>query len=100
VPEKSLFEIAEERVCRRFPAPKYDPMTAGIGGLAITAASVGVFVTLAGLDTDAFGGASAITAIAGFLLPYLYYRHEHSQHSMKVAKEYERLIREQDAKGS
>ena len=94
--ERSLFEIAEANVNKRIPKPKYEPMSAGIAGMAVAAAVVLILTTAAALDRDVFGNAIAITAAVGFTAPYFYVRSQHSRYTMEVVSERVRLIEQEE----
>jgi hypothetical protein len=68
-------KLAEDRAQQRAPKPKYEPMIAGITGLMLTSVVCSTFMALAGLDTENFTQAVAITSTLGFATPFFYIRH-------------------------
>jgi predicted CDP-diglyceride synthetase/phosphatidate cytidylyltransferase len=69
------------------PAPKHEPFMGGIAGTVIASGVVAVFTGLAGLPTEAFGQATTIMAVLGFVGPWLYLTDQQKKHNLAVQNE-------------
>ena len=74
------------------PKPTMDKTEAGLRGAAICGCAAIAFALFAGLDVEDFPGAFVSTILAGFALPYLYFRSKANQHHKAYAAEFTRLL--------
>lgn len=86
-----LHTLATSLAQKHTPAPLYDPLQGGIAGSVVTSGVVAVFLFVAGKPTEAFGQATTIMAVLGFLAPWLYLRSQGNKHKLAVAQELEQL---------
>ena len=73
------------------PKPTMDKTEAGGRGAMISGFATLAFTLLAGLDVEDFPIAFALTILAGFAVPYLYFRSKEHQHYKAYAAEFTRL---------
>jgi hypothetical protein len=89
--ERNLWQEAEQKVSENSSDIYHDPMDAGVKGFAIVAIGIIVFAALAGMDIEKFGGSFFLTSVAGFAVPYFYFRAGQNKRSKKIYEEYQRL---------
>jgi hypothetical protein len=94
---KSLIEQAEERVVKFSPAPKHQPVDAGVGGVFVTGMVLAPFLGFSGIEAESVAGAFITTVALGFACPYLFFRSAWKKHHQKVMAEYRQLKDKKDA---
>lgn len=89
-----MYDTARQRAEIYAPAPKHEPIIAGMAGMMIATVVVFVFLILSGLDLEDFRRAAASTIVIGFLLPFAYFKHQERRHDAAFARELQWLRRE------